>query len=78
MTAGLDTNIICYSLDDAYPEHEKLKNLLLDLSPENKVAVNPTVIHEAYHVLVFTQKWLAARSRRRPKSTAGQPQCGIL
>jgi predicted nucleic acid-binding protein len=57
MIVGLDANIICYALDDAYPEHEKLKGLLLNLSAENKVALNPTTIHEAYHVLVFSQKW---------------------
>jgi predicted nucleic acid-binding protein len=58
MIVGLDANIICYALDEEYPEHEKLKILLLNLSPENKVALNPTTIHEAYHVLVFGQKWL--------------------
>jgi predicted nucleic acid-binding protein len=57
MIVGLDANIICYALDDAYPEHEKLRSLLLDLSPENKIALNPTTIHEAYHTLVFSQKW---------------------
>jgi len=55
MTVGLDANIICYALDDAYPEHEKLKCLLLDLSPENKNALNPTTIHEAYHTHVLTR-----------------------
>jgi predicted nucleic acid-binding protein len=58
MIVGLDGNIICYALDEAYPENEKLGNLFLNLSPENKVALNPTTIHEAYHVLVFGQKWL--------------------
>ncbi len=57
MIVGLDTNIICYALDEAYPEHEELKGLLLELSAENKVALNPTTIHEAYHVLVFGHKW---------------------
>lgn len=58
MIVGLDANILCYALDDAYPEHEALTNLLFELSPENKVALNPTTIHEAYHVLVHSQKWL--------------------
>jgi predicted nucleic acid-binding protein len=57
MIVGLDANIICYALDDAYPHHEALKSLLLDLSPELKVALNPTTIHETYHTLVFSQKW---------------------
>jgi predicted nucleic acid-binding protein len=58
MIAGLDANITCYALDEAYPEHEKLKDLLLNLSSDNKIAVNPTTIHETYHTLVFSQKWL--------------------
>jgi predicted nucleic acid-binding protein len=57
MIVGLDTTIICYALDEAYPDHEELKGLLLELSAENKVALNPTTIHEAYHVLVFGHKW---------------------
>lgn len=58
MTVGLDANILCYALDDAYLEHEKTKQLLLNLSSENRIAVNPTIIHETYHVLVYSQKWL--------------------
>jgi predicted nucleic acid-binding protein len=57
MIIGLDTNIVCYALDEDYPENKKLNDLLLNLSPENKIAINPTVIHEAYHVLVFGEKW---------------------
>jgi predicted nucleic acid-binding protein len=62
MIVGLDANIICYAFDDAYPEHEKLKDLLLNLSPDNKIALNPTTIHEAYHTLVFSQKWAPKES----------------
>lgn len=58
MIAGLDTNILCYALDPAYPEHKYLSNLLLDLSSDNMIALNPTVTHEAYHVLVFYLQWL--------------------
>jgi predicted nucleic acid-binding protein len=58
MIIGLDANIVCFALDDAYPEHESLKNLLLKLTSENKIAFNPTTIHEAYHTLVRSQKWL--------------------
>ena len=57
MIVGLDTNIICYALDEDYPENKKLGDLLLNLSYDNKVAINPTTIHEAYHVLVFAEKW---------------------
>jgi predicted nucleic acid-binding protein len=57
MIVGLDTNIICYALDEDYPENKLLNDLLPNLSPENKIAINPTTIHEAYHVLVFGEKW---------------------
>jgi predicted nucleic acid-binding protein len=65
VTIGLDTNILCYALDPAYPEHEKLKNLLTTLSPENTVALNPTILHETYHTLVFNLKWLPAEAARK-------------
>jgi predicted nucleic acid-binding protein len=64
MIVGFDANIICYALDSAYPEHEKLGNLFLGLSPENMVAVNPTTLHEAYHTLVFSQKWVPEDAAR--------------
>jgi len=62
---GLDTNILCYALDPAYPEHSNLKNLLINLSPENTVALNPTVLHETYHTLVFSLEWF-------PEEAAGR------
>ena len=58
MTVGLDTNILCYALDPAYPENKSMRKLLLDLSPENTIAINPTVIHETYYTLVFYLQWL--------------------
>jgi len=57
LTIGIDTNILCYALDPAYPEHKALSNLLLNLSPENRIALNPTVLHETYHVLVSCMEW---------------------
>jgi predicted nucleic acid-binding protein len=65
MTMGLDTNILCYTLDPAYPEHKSLRKLLLDLSPENTIALNPTVIHETYHTLVFYLQWLPQEAAER-------------
>jgi predicted nucleic acid-binding protein len=65
LITGLDSNILCYCLDPAYAEHGRLKGLLVGLSPENRVAVNPTVIHETYHALVFGQKWVPGEARRR-------------
>jgi len=62
---ALDTNILCYALDPLYPEHSKLRDLLLNLSQDFTVAVNPTVIHETYHTLVFRQKWLPEDAGKR-------------
>jgi len=65
LVLGLDTNILCYALDPAFPEHGKMKDLLLNLSPDNKVAINPTILHETYHTLVFGQKWLPSEAGKR-------------
>lgn len=73
MITGLDTNILCYALDPAYPEHETLKNLLISLSPENRVAINPTILHETYHTLVFGQKWVPSETGRRLKTLLMHP-----
>jgi len=73
MIVGIDTNILCYALDPAYPEHEKVKDLLLNLSPENRIAINPTVLHEAYHTLVFGQKWIPNEAKRRLRMLLKHP-----
>ena len=65
MVIGLDTNILCYALDPAYPEHEKLKHILFGLSSDKRVAINPTILHEAYHTLVFGQKFTPSEARGR-------------
>lgn len=65
MLIALDTNILCYALDPLYPEHDKSRSLLLNLSQDLAVAVNPTVIHETYHTLVFRQKWLPEDAVKR-------------
>ena len=73
MITGLDTNILCYSLDPAYPEHEKVKDLLITLSPENLVALNPTVLHEAYHTLVYYLEWSPEEAARRLSALLRHP-----
>jgi hypothetical protein len=42
-----------------------VKDLLLSLSPKRTVAINPTVIHEAYHTLVYGQKFTRAEASSR-------------
>jgi len=78
MILGLDTNILCYSLDPAYPEHDKLKDLLTTLAPDNRVAINPTILHETYHTLVFGQKWVPEEARRRLKMLLRHPYIEFL
>ncbi len=71
--SGFDSNVLCYCLDPSYPEHGDLRHLLLDLGQESKIALNPTVIHEAYHTLVFSQKWVSAEARRRLQMVLAHP-----
>lgn len=65
MIIGLDTNILCYALDKTYSENEGVKDLLTTLSYDNLVALNPTVLHEAYHTLVFYLEWVPEEAAKR-------------
>jgi predicted nucleic acid-binding protein len=78
MIFGLDTNIICYALDEEYPENKKASNLLFDLSAENKIALNPTTIHETYHTLVFGQKWIPRDAAQTLKMLLKHPYIKFL
>lgn len=73
MIYGLDTNILCYALDSAFPENPRCKKILLEASPEARLGLNPTVLHEAYHTLVFGQKWVPREARRRLVATLQHP-----
>jgi predicted nucleic acid-binding protein len=44
-------------MEPTYPEHKKLANFFGQLAAQNTVALNPTVLHETYHVLVFYLQW---------------------
>jgi len=50
---GLDTNILAYALDPRFAEHVKAKAAVLRL---RAWCLNPTVVHETYHTLVFKRK----------------------
>lgn len=65
MALGVDTNILSYALDPSFPENLKCRRILLDASPENRLGINPTVLHETYHTLVFYQKWVPSEARQR-------------
>ncbi|MBO3803835.1 MAG: type II toxin-antitoxin system VapC family toxin [Candidatus Brockarchaeota archaeon] len=50
---GIDTSILVYSLDPTFPEHGAAKRAVLSLEGW---FVNPTVIHESYHTLVYKRR----------------------
>lgn len=52
-------------MDSAFPEHARVSKLLTDLAPESMVAINPTVLHESYHTLVYHQKWTKEEAKYR-------------
>ena len=55
---GLDANILCYALDPAFSEHKKASLILKQPVQRANIAINPTVLHETYHTLIYKQKWL--------------------
>ncbi len=73
MIRGLDTNILCYALDPAFPENQRYKKIILDLSAEMKIGLNPTVLHESYHVLVYDQEWDPTEARHRLVALLNHP-----
>ena len=50
---AIDSNVLVAYLDQDHPQHETVKFLAT-----KRIALNPTVIHEAYHALVFKLKWM--------------------
>ncbi len=49
---GVDTNVLVAFLDKKHPEHATCS-----IIEKYQAIVNPTVVHEAYHTLVFKQMW---------------------
>ncbi|HIH36695.1 MAG TPA: PIN domain-containing protein [Methanocellales archaeon] len=49
---GIDTNVLVSFLDAWHPDHKDTERLA-----DANAATNPTIIHEAYHTLVYAQKW---------------------
>jgi len=70
---GLDTNILTYALDPAFPENATCRRIILAASAESRLALNPTVLHEAYHALVFRQHWVPLDARMRLVSVLNNP-----
>jgi len=51
---AIDSNVLVAYLDKEHPQHSKVTALA-----SRRVALNPTVVHETYHTLVFKMKWMA-------------------
>src|SRR3972149_3583640 len=49
---AVDSNVLVAYLDREHPQHNKVAFL-----SSRRVALNPTVVHETYHTLVFKMKW---------------------
>jgi predicted nucleic acid-binding protein len=49
---AIDSNVLAAYLDLGHPQHNKVSSLT-----SRRVALNPTVVHETYHTLVFKMKW---------------------
>jgi predicted nucleic acid-binding protein len=62
---GIDTNVLVAYLDDDHPQHSETHTLT-----KSKIALNPTVIHEAYHTLVFRLKWTEEQASEVLKDVA--------
>jgi predicted nucleic acid-binding protein len=56
---GVDTSVLVAYLDKGHPSHRQAEYLA-----DRRVALNPTVIHEAYHTLVFKMKWTEDEASR--------------
>jgi len=49
---AVDSNVLVAYLDREHPQHSRVSSLA-----SRRAALNPTVVHETYHTLVFKMKW---------------------
>lgn len=49
---AVDSNVLVAYVDREHPQHSKVSSLA-----SRRVALNPTVVHETYHTLIFKMKW---------------------
>ncbi len=59
---GLDTNVLVAFLDKEHPDNPKTEIV----AKHRYAAVNPTITHEAYHTLVYKQKWMREQATKIP------------
>lgn len=49
---AIDSNVLVAYVDGEHPQHDRVSSLA-----SRRVALNPTVVQETYHTLVFKMKW---------------------
>ena len=72
---GIDTNILTYALDPTFPEHSEATRAILS---SHKWALNATVVHECYHVLVFRRKISPIDSKLKLAEFLKDPRTSFL
>ncbi|MDG6938902.1 MAG: PIN domain-containing protein [Nitrososphaerota archaeon] len=65
---GVDSSILVYALDPETKEHETARDVVLSLQV---LAVNPTVVHEVYHTLVFKRGMIPRDAKSKVKAIVG-------
>lgn len=78
MIIGWDTNVLCYSLDPAYPEHEKLKVLLFNLFPRKPFSNKPNHQLGNQSHLCLQLKMGFQRSKKAAENTSETPIHRVL
>ena len=66
---GIDTNVLVAYLDGVHPSHKETRWLA-----NRAVVLNPTVVHEAYHTLVFKAKWRGEDASRALLDACSDPR----
>jgi len=56
---ALDSTVLIAYLDREHPRHDRVRSLAF-----RRVALNPTVLQETYHALVFKLKWTPEETGR--------------
>jgi len=70
---AIDSNVLVAYLDRDHPQHDKVRALAL-----KGIALNPTVIHETSHALVFKLKWRREEAGRVLREILADPEVLFL
>jgi len=70
---GIDTNVLVAYLDGDHPSHGDVTWLA-----NRAVALGPTIVHEAYHTMVFKMKWREPDARSVLLDACSDPHNAFL